>query len=83
MTFARQGEHVTPGQRILMFHDPEEIWVEANVRETEMRLLKPGQKAEIRVDAYPDKVYQGTVYRIGQTATSAARCPLRWPPPPG
>ena len=23
MTFVRQGEHVVPGQRILMFHDPE------------------------------------------------------------
>ncbi len=70
MTFARQGEHVSPGQRILMFHDPEEIWVEANVRETEVRMLKPGLKAEIRVDAYPGKVFAGEVFRIGQTATS-------------
>jgi membrane fusion protein (multidrug efflux system) len=70
MTFARQGEHVSPGQRILMFHDPDEIWVEANVRETEVRMLKPGMKAEIRVDAYPGKVFAGEVFRIGQTATS-------------
>jgi len=70
MTFARQGEHVSPGQRILMFHDPDEIWVEANVRETEVRMLKPGMKAEVRVDAYPGKVFTGEVYRIGQTATS-------------
>jgi len=70
MTFARQGEHVTPGQRILMFHDPQEIWVEANVRETEVRMLKPGMKAEIRVDAYPGKVFAGKVFRIGQAATS-------------
>jgi membrane fusion protein, multidrug efflux system len=70
MPFARQGEHVSPGQRILMFHDPDEIWVEANVRETEVRMLKPGMKAEIRVDAYPGKVFTGEVFRIGQTATS-------------
>ncbi len=70
MTFARQGEHVSPGQRILMFHDPKEIWVEANVRETEVRLLKPGMKAEVQVDAYPGKVFAGEVFRIGQTATS-------------
>lgn len=70
MTFARQGEHVSPGQRILMFHDPGEIWVEANVRETEVRMLKPGMKAEVRVDAYPGKVFAGEVFRIGQTATS-------------
>lgn len=70
MTFVRQGEHVSPGQRILMFHDPEQIWVEANVKETAVRLLKPGMKAEIRVDAYPGKVYEGEVYRVGRTATS-------------
>ena len=70
MTFVRQGEHVSPGQRILMFHDPQEIWVEANVKETEVRLLEPGMKAEVRVDAYPGKTFVGEVFRIGQTATS-------------
>jgi membrane fusion protein, multidrug efflux system len=70
MTFVRQGEHVSPGQRILMFHDPNEIWVEANVKETEVRLLEPGMKADIRVDAYPGKTFAGEVFRIGQTATS-------------
>jgi membrane fusion protein (multidrug efflux system) len=70
MTFARRGEHVSPGQRILMFHDPDQIWVEANVREVEVRMLKPGMKAEILVDAYPGKVFAGEVFRVGQTATS-------------
>jgi membrane fusion protein, multidrug efflux system len=27
-------------------------------------------KADIRVDAYPDKVFAGEVYRIGQAATN-------------
>ncbi len=70
MTFVRKGEHVSPGQRILMFHDPNQIWVEANVKETEVGLLKPGMKADIRVDAYPGKVFAGEVFRIGQAATN-------------
>jgi len=70
MTFVRQDEHVSPGQRILMFHDPNKIWVEANVKETEVRLLQPGMKAEIRVDAYPGKVFEGEIFRVGRTATS-------------
>ena len=70
MTFVRQGEHVSPGQRILMFHDPDEIWVEANVKETEVRMLQPGMKVEVRVDAYPGKVFEGEIYRVGRTATS-------------
>ena len=70
MTFVRQGEHVAAGQRILMFHDPNRIWVEANVRETDIGLLKPGMKADIHVDAYPGRVFAGEVFRIGQAATS-------------
>lgn len=70
MTFVRKGEHVSPGQRIVMFHDPAQIWVEANVRETDIGALRPGMKADIRVDAYPGKVFRGEVYRIGQAATS-------------
>jgi len=70
MTFVRKGEHVSPGQRIAMFHDPNEIWVEANVKETDIGLLKPGMKADIRVDAYPGKVFGGEVFRTGQAATN-------------
>ncbi|MCE9641706.1 MAG: HlyD family secretion protein [Betaproteobacteria bacterium] len=70
MTFLRKGEHVAPGQRIAMFHDPQEIWVEANVKETDVAALKPGMKADIHVDAYPGKVFRGEVSRIGQVATS-------------
>jgi membrane fusion protein (multidrug efflux system) len=70
MTFVRKGEHVSPGQRIAMFHDPNEIWVEANVKETDIGVLKPGMKADIRVDAYPGRVFGGEVFRIGQAATN-------------
>jgi membrane fusion protein, multidrug efflux system len=70
MTFVRKGEHVSAGQRIAMFHDPNEIWVEANVKETDIGLLKPGMKADIRVDAYPGKVFSGEIFRTGQAATN-------------
>jgi membrane fusion protein (multidrug efflux system) len=70
MTFVRKGEHVSAGQRIAMFHDPAQIWVEANVKETEVGRLRTGMKADIRVDAYPGRVFQGEVFRIGQAATS-------------
>jgi membrane fusion protein (multidrug efflux system) len=70
MTFVRKGEHVAVGQRILMFHDPARIWIEANIKETDVGLLEPGMPARIRVDAYPDREFAGKVYRIGQAATS-------------
>ena len=70
MTFVRKGEHVAAGQRIAMFHDPRQIWVEANVKETAIGQLKPGMPADVRIDAYPGRVVRGEVYRIGQAATS-------------
>jgi len=70
MTFARKGEHVAAGQRILMFHDPNEIWVEANIKETDVGRLKAGMKADIHVDAYPGKTFKAEVLRIGQAATN-------------
>ncbi len=70
MTFVRSGEHVSAGQRILMFHDPGRIWVEANIKETDVGLLEPGMAATIRVDAYRGTTFEGKVHRIGQAATS-------------
>lgn len=51
-TFVEVGEFVTPGQRLVLVHDPRKIWVEANIKETEIRRLKVGQTVEIQVDAY-------------------------------
>lgn len=69
-TFVAVGEYVTAGQRIALLHDPEEIWIEALIRETEIRRVKVGQPVEIGVDAYPDRSFEGVVERIGHAATS-------------
>jgi membrane fusion protein (multidrug efflux system) len=69
-TFIDKGEFVRPGQRLMLIHDPENIWVEANIKETELRHLEPGMPVKLHVDAYPDREFTGTVERIGQAATS-------------
>lgn len=69
-TFVNAGEFVSRGQRILVMHDPKNLWIKANVKETEVRRLKPGAPVKIFVDAYPDMNFQGTVARIGNAATS-------------
>jgi membrane fusion protein, multidrug efflux system len=68
--FVEEGEYVRVGQRVLMMHDPEAVWIEANVKETELRLLKPGQPVHIFVDAYPDADIRGSVDRVGTTTTA-------------
>lgn len=68
--FVDPGEHVSRGQRILLMHDPDELWISANVKETELRHFDVGSTARLRVDAYPRQRLQGTVTRIGTAATS-------------
>jgi membrane fusion protein (multidrug efflux system) len=36
-------------------------WVEANMKETDLTEVKPGQKAQIVLDVYPDLVWDGEV----------------------
>jgi membrane fusion protein, multidrug efflux system len=69
-TFVRVGEYVTPGQRLALVHDPAKIWIEANIKETEIRKLKPGQVVEVSVDAYPGREFRGRVLTVGNAATS-------------
>ncbi|MHB0775093.1 HlyD family secretion protein [Halomonas sp. WWR20] len=68
--FVDDGEYVTPGQRLLMVHDPQAVRVEANIKETDIRHFRPGKNVDIRVDALPDQVFDGAVERVGQSATS-------------
>jgi len=68
--FVDTGEYVTPGQRILLVHDPAQVRVEANVKETEVRFFRVGTRVHISVDAYPGRRFEGVVERVGGAATS-------------
>lgn len=68
--FVDAGEHVSASQRVLVMHDPRQIWVLANVKETDLRYLLPGDGVMVRVDAYPEQARGGVIRRIGDAATS-------------
>ena len=70
-TFVEAGEYVNPGQRLMIVHDPARIWVDANIKETEVRRLKLGQDVTITVDAYPDERFSGKVDSIGSSTTAS------------
>lgn len=81
-TFMLPGEYVAAGQRILMLHNPNEVWVEANIKETQVGQLKLGQPVKVTVDAYPGVKFTGKVARIGN-ATTARFALLPTPNPSG
>lgn len=68
--FVEAGEYVSPGQRLMLLHDPAQVWIEANIKETDLRRLAVGQAVRVRVDAYPEETFVGNVERIGHSATS-------------
>ena len=81
-TFVLPGEYVASGQRILMLHNPAEVWVEANIKETQVGSVKLGQPVHVSVDAYPGLAFEGKVTRIG-SATTARFALLPTPNPSG
>ena len=68
--FVEVGEYIQPGQRIALVHDPLKIYVEANIRETDIRFLFLDQSVRLEVDAYPDRPFEGRIEMIGAAATS-------------
>jgi membrane fusion protein (multidrug efflux system) len=58
-----KGAFVTPGQSLMMFV-PDEIWITANYKETQLTDMRPGQQVEIRIDAYPNRKLNGHVASV-------------------
>jgi membrane fusion protein (multidrug efflux system) len=73
-TIARQsvaaGNYVQPGQEMLAIV-PFDIWITANFKETQLALMRPGQKVDIEIDAYPDVHFYGHVDSIQRGAGQA------------
>ncbi len=65
------GQLVQPGQTLLDVVDGDDVWVNANFKETQLCHIKPGSEVEIKVDAIPGTVFNGTVEAIS-TATGAS-----------
>jgi len=55
-----KGTFVTAGQSLMMFV-PDEVWIVANYKETQLNDMRPGQPVEIRIDAYPGRKLTGHV----------------------
>jgi len=67
------GQNVQAGQELMKLIPLEDIWVTANFKETQLRDMRPGQKATIYVDA-TGKKYKGYVDSIA--GASGARFSL-------
>lgn len=65
----RAGQFVSPGTQIVSLVE-RPVWVQANYRETQLRRIREGDPAEIRVDEFPDLVLKGKVAEIAPASGS-------------
>ena len=64
------GQLVSPGQSLMSLVDEQDVWVVANLKETQLDDIVVGQPVEIQVDAYKGRTFTGRVESI-QGATGA------------
>ena len=57
------GEYAQAGQSLSMFV-PDDVWVTANYKETQITDMRPGQPVDVAIDAYPDRKIRGTVASV-------------------
>jgi membrane fusion protein (multidrug efflux system) len=57
---AEPGNHVAPGEQLLMLVDISNLWVTADFKETQLSKMRPGCRAVVHVDAL-GRSFEGTV----------------------
>lgn len=60
----RAGAVVTANTAVFALIDDTQWWVDANYNETDMRRIRPGQKATVEIDMYPGEDFSGVVESI-------------------
>ena len=70
---AEVGMNVQPGQQLFSIVPLDDVWVTANFKETQLKYMRPGQPAEVKVDAN-GRTYKGHVDSIA--GLSGARSSL-------
>lgn len=70
------GTVIEANQPVFALINSGDFWVDANLKETDLKNIKPGQKADIQVDMYPGRVFKGEVVSIsGGSGTAFSLLP--------
>ncbi len=67
------GEFVGPGSPLAVIEDMEEVLVVVEVADRDVVRLRPLQVVEATTDAYPGRVFQGVIERVGNVANPVTR----------
>lgn len=65
------GEVVNAGATVAVMGEPQRSYITANIEETKIKRVKPGQTVDINVDEYGSRKFSGKIESLGQAANSA------------
>lgn len=66
----RLGEYVGVGTRLMAVAPTKALWIEANLRETQLSRIRAGDRVQIRVDAASDQTFCGAVESVSAASGS-------------
>jgi Cu(I)/Ag(I) efflux system membrane fusion protein len=70
---AVQGMRFMPGDALFQIADTSMVWVQADVFEQDIAAVNVGQKAKIRINAYPGEVFEGRIAYVYPTLKAETR----------
>jgi len=70
---AFEGMRFMPGEMLYQIADLSSVWVMADVFEQDISLVRLGAKAKVKINAYPDKEFEGTIAYIYPTLKPETR----------
>ncbi|MFH1575267.1 MAG: HlyD family efflux transporter periplasmic adaptor subunit [Acidobacteriota bacterium] len=71
MEEAQEGDEVRPGVPFMQVVNPAAMQVRARINQADIYDLKAGQKAEVRLDAFPDLTFPGRIEQLAAMATAS------------
>jgi membrane fusion protein (multidrug efflux system) len=77
MGHAQEGDQLWNGQPMMKLFDPSEMEVHAQIGEPDGVVLKPGTKARVKLDAYPEVEFVGIFESASPVASSALGSPIK------
>ncbi|MCH5212497.1 MAG: efflux RND transporter periplasmic adaptor subunit [Oscillospiraceae bacterium] len=68
---AYKGDYVTAGETLAILGDTDDIYININIEESDIRKIKAGQKAIVSLDACPGKKFKGVVTEVDNMTSNA------------
>lgn len=63
------GDRIMPGMTLYRIADLSRVWIEVDVFEKDLGMVREGQKAEVTFETYPGRVFKGTVSYVYPTVS--------------